>query len=238
MPQTEMTSRQPRRIGILEDDDSLVELYQLVFGAAGHTVLCEQTIDSFIQQLAPFGPEIIILDWMLPDGNAERALRFIRDELGWSVPVVIISAIDEESHIVGALKAGADDYLIKPIRPLEMVARIEALTRRHDASKILRLGPYEILPMERTIKIDQQAIDLTGKEFELATTFFRTPNTLISRQHLLDQVWKTHPDLATRTIDAHVSRLRKKLELDGRHGWAIESIYGYGYRLRPGSSSP
>lgn len=225
--------RKSIRIGILEDDADLIKLYELVFGAAGHSVLCWHTVESFIQSLPAMTVDAIVLDWTLPDGNAKRALLHIRDTLGWSLPVVIVSAIDDEAKIVDALNMGADDYLIKPVRPLEMVARIEALARRHDAAKNFRLGPYEVRPDERTIRIDQRDIELTGKEFELATALLRMPDTLVSRVHLLNEVWNTSADLDTRTIDAHISRLRKKLELDGRHGWIIESVYRYGYRLRP-----
>lgn len=228
--------RKSQRIGILEDDTDLTALYELVFSAAGHSVLCQSTVADFIEALPTMVVDAIILDWTLPDGSAERALRHIRDALGWSLPVVIVSAINEESHIVHALNMGADDYLIKPVRPLEMVARIEALARRHDQSKNFRLGPYEVRPDERTIHIDHRPIELTGKEFELAAALLRMPNTLVSRVHLLNQIWNTSAEVETRTIDAHISRLRKKLVLDGQHGWIIESIYGYGYRLRPAPS--
>jgi DNA-binding response OmpR family regulator len=226
--------RKSLRIAILEDDEILIKYYELVFGAAGHFLVFQRTVADFIQALPALTFDVIILDWSLPDGNAERALRYIRDEAGLSLPVVIVSANDDESHIVSALKMGADDYLIKPVRPLEMIARIDALARQHHTSKSFQLGPYVVLPDERTIRINQSDIGLTGKEFDLALVLLHAPNALVSRAQMLNEVWNTSAELDTRTVDAHISRLRKKLELDGRHGWSIESVYGYGYRLRGG----
>jgi len=150
-------------------------------------------------------------------------------------PNPFATARDEERDIVAALKAGADDYLVKPLRKEELLARISALARRSGGRTTPRaafqVGEFEIDPDRRLIMRDGGPIELTQKDFDLATFLFRNVGNLVSRGHILETVWGRSPELNTRTVDTHVSRLRTKLGLLPENGWRLSAIYQHGYRL-------
>lgn len=221
------------RVGVLEDDEMVARLYQLALEQAGHQCEVFGTIAAFLDALGRKEFDLLLVDWSLPDGTCDEVIKWVRERLGWGIPVMVSSASDDEATIVQALRLGADDYVIKPLRMSEAVARIEAAMRHREvvAREALRVGPYEIDPDERALRLSGRDIELTQKEFDLASHFFQNRGKLITRMHLLDVVWGRTADVDTRTVDAHVSRLRKKLELTGSHGWSIASIYGTGYRL-------
>ena len=135
----------------------------------------------------------------------------------------------------GALRLGADDYVVKPPKGLELLARIEALARRARIGRAvpLKAGRFEVDLARRAVLLDGREIVLTLKEFDLASHLFRNPGTLVTRAQLLEAVWSVGPQLDTRTVDTHASRVRRKLGLDGSRGWMLQSVYGYGYRLVP-----
>jgi DNA-binding response OmpR family regulator len=175
----------------------------------------------------------------VPDLSGEAVLEWIRQKLPQRVPVMFATARDEESEIVEILSLGADDYLVKPLRHGEFVARVEALGRRQAAAAGARgekLGPYAIDTGSRTVKLDGRPVELTPRLFEIARILFEKRETLVSRGYLYEQVWGRALESGTRTVDTHVSRLRRALELDGRHGWRLTSIYQHGYRLEPASA--
>lgn len=170
---------------------------------------------------------------MLPDGLGDQVIRFVRNELASAVPIVVLTMRDDEANIVMALRGGADDYIVKPPRPMELVARIDALARRARAaaSQRLQLGPYRLDLLERSAALEDKPVDLTGKEFDLAVYLFQRVGQLLSRQHLLEAVWGIQADIDTRTVDAHVSRLRRKLRIAPDKGLRLSAVYGFGYRL-------
>lgn len=221
------------RVGVLEDDEMVARLYQIALEQAGHQCEVFGTIADFLDALGRKEFDLLLVDWSLPDGTCDEVIKWVRERLGWGIPVMVSSARDDEGTIVQALRIGADDYVIKPLRMSEVVARIEAAMRHRDVAvrAALRMGPYEIDPDERALRLSGREIELTQKEFDLASYFFQNRGKLVTRMHLLDTVWGRTADVDTRTVDAHVSRLRKKLELSGSHGWAIVSVYGTGYRL-------
>lgn len=220
------------QIGVLEDDPDINRLYQTSLPMAGYSASYHASIADFMKALETEKFDLLVLDWNLPDGNAGSILQKVREKLGWTVPVVIVSAEDDERTVIEALSMGADDYLVKPVRMLEMLARIGAHIRRHGARQnIERFGSYEFRTDEREARVDGKAVKLTQKEFDLALLLFRNADKLVSRVNLLNRVWGIEAEISTRTIDAHVSHVRSKLELDGRHGWKVESVYSYGYRL-------
>ncbi len=221
------------KVGVLEDDETLARLYQAVLAKVGHECACYGTIAGFLAALRTEKFDILMLDWTLPDGNSGTVIKQIREKLGWLVPVLVVTGRGSESDIIGTLGLGADDYVIKPPRMFELVARIEALARRSNplSKDVLRLGPYTIDPRAREIRIDGEPVELTQKEFELASHLFQNRGKLLSRMHLLKTVWGQTAEIDTRTVDAHVSRLRRKLDLTADHGWEVTSVYGHGYRL-------
>lgn len=228
------------RIGILEDDHDQVEIYKLLLSSAQHQCEFSGTIAAFLEVLKHENYDLIIVDWMLPDGTAEGAIQWIRENLGWEIPVICITARSSESDIVSVLQLGADDYFVKSDQHFELLARIGALARRSKKvlSDNLLFGPYEIHLDSREISVAGNKVELTPKDFELAVYLFKNPNRLMSREHLLDKIWGIQADIDTRTVDTHISRLRRKLDIFPKNDCEIVTVYGYGYRLQHSETSP
>ena len=220
-------------IAILEDDEDQRELLTLWLEGVSHTSRGFGTRASCIEGLKIERFDLLLLDWMLPDGNGADVLQWVRQNLGWDMPIVVITAQDDDEHVVTALRAGADDYVVKPPKPREFLARLAAVTRRAKPSglTVFRIGAYEADMQRHTLSIDNQPVVMTQKEFDLSVYLFQNPGKLLSRDHLLNKVWGINADVDTRTVDTHISRLRKKLLLDGSKGWKLVPIYGYGYRF-------
>lgn len=226
------------RIAILEDDDALVELYKIWFSMARHECAFYRTVAEFLTALRTERFELLLIDMTLPDGSGDDVLKWVREKLGWDLPVIFVTSHDTETEVVNTLRLGADDYVIKPPKYLELIARIEGLARRKKVTiqPNLRFGDYEIDQGNRVIKLFDAPIELTQKEYELACYLFQNAGRLLSRNHLLDVIWGQHAEIDTRTVDTHMSRLRKKLQLYSENGWEIIPVYGYGYRVEQACS--
>lgn len=225
-------------IGILEDDSAQQELYKLWFATAQHSCKAYDGARSFIEGIKRERFDLLLIDWMLPESSGAEVLRWVRENLGWTIPVIFITARDSEVDIVTALREGADDYIVKPPKYLELIARIESLSRRAKAAPVLRLGDYEINQDMRSISVQGSAVEMTQKEFELACYMFQNPGKLLSRVHLLEKLWGLNADVDTRTVDTHVSRIRRKLGIAPARGWQIVPVYGYGYRMERVETAP
>lgn len=222
------------RVAVLEDDPDQLALERRWLEAAGHACHGFARSADFMKTIGRESFDVIVLDWMVPDLSGEVVLQWIRKTLPDRVPVMFATARDEETQIVEILRLGADDYLVKPLRHAEFVARVEALDRRFAAragEKSLRVGPYRIEAATRTVSLKGRPVEMTPHMFEIARILFEKREALVSRGHLYEQVWGRPLESATRTVDTHVSRVRRALELDGRHGWRLSSIYQHGYRL-------
>ena len=219
------------RIGILEDDLAQQELYQLWLGSAQHSCKCYGTAKAFLEALAHEQFDLLLLDWNLPDSSGQLALTWIRENIGWSLPVIFVTARNAEIDIVNALRSGADDYLVKPAKCMELLARIESLGRRIKPPTIIQIGVYEINQDLRQIRLHGKEVELTQKEFELAGYLFQHHGKLLSRVHLLEKLWGLNANVDTRTVDTHISRIRRKLQIAPENGWQIIPVYGYGYRI-------
>ncbi|WP_447555514.1 response regulator transcription factor [Vreelandella sp. EE22] len=221
-------------IGVLEDDLDQQAFIEQCLSAAGHRVsLFSRT--SELRRSARRSFDFLIIDWRLPDGCGLDVVGHLRLHDGWKGPILFITASQHEDSVVQALEQGADDFLAKPLRPRELIARINALRRRSGG----RAAPppcvisdiYSLDSDARRIYMNASPADLTEREFRLATLLFSRPGEILTRPHLLELVWGQKGDLSTRTVDTHISRLRRKLELDGRHGLRLKSVYQAGYRL-------
>ena len=223
------------RIALLEDDPAQSDLVRLWLSGAGHICHAFDRSREFMRVLAHDSFDLLVLDWELPDVNGDEVLAWLRANGHESVPVLFTTARNEERDIVAALKAGADDYLVKPLRKDELLARIGALGRRGSSRTSPRagfeVGEFEIDPDRRLIVRNGQPIELTQKDFDLAAFLFRNVGNLVSRGHILETVWGRSPELNTRTVDTHISRLRTKLGLVPEKGWRLSAIYQHGYRL-------
>jgi len=218
-------------IGILEDDLQQQDLYKLWLASARHTCACCVSVKDFIATLQQESFDLLLLDWMLPESSGEVALKWVREHLGWDIPVIFVTARDQETDLVAALQSGADDYLVKPPRHMELLARIEALTRRIKAPQALKFGAYEADPQSFSFLVKDAPVKLTHREYELASYLFQHPDKLLSRVHLLEQIWGINAAVDTRTVDTHISRIRKKLAIGPDNGWQIVPVHGWGYRI-------
>jgi DNA-binding response OmpR family regulator len=222
-------------VGLVEDDPDQAALYATWIGEAGYAVRRFGTANEFRRRLGAESVDVLVLDWMLPDTPGVELLDWLRHSAQRQLPVIFLTARASESDIVQGLRAGADDYLVKPPRKTELLARIEVLLRRTGVvgteTVVRGVEPYLIDIPRRRASIDGREVPLTDREFELAAFLFRRHDRIVSRDTLLRQVWNLGEAVATRTVDTHVSRLRKKLELDGQHGWRLSAVYQHGYRL-------
>ena len=220
-------------IAILEDDPDQLALFELWVGSGQHSSRGFALSADFIEGVKKERFDLLMIDWMLPDGTGAEVLQWIRQNLGWDVPVVVVTAREDEATVVTALKTGADDYIVKPPKPMELLARLENVVRRAKPGglPVLRLGAFEVDVQRHSLSLDGAPIALTQKEFDLSVYLFQNPGKLLSRDHLLNKIWGLNTEVDTRTVDTHISRLRKKLTLDGSRGWKLTPIYGYGYRF-------
>lgn len=223
------------RIALLEDDLAQAELLYSWFVAAHHRCYRFANAASFLRSLGRESFDLVVIDWGLPDIPGDQVLAQLRGGSHWQMPVLFITSRDREEDIVHALASGADDYMVKPVKRAETLARIAALARRgapnqaEDAS--MTLGDYRIDAKRRAIFRSDTAFDLTQKEYELALFLFRNVGRLLSRGYILERVWGRRADINTRTVDTHVSRIRNKLQLTPENGWRLTAVYQHGYRL-------
>jgi len=224
------------RVAILEDDPDQSELIKLWLTHAEHTVDRYADAASFLRAVKHDSYDLYLLDWVLPDVSGIEVLKKLRSEMSDYTPTLIVTAKDEEQSIVRGLETGADDYLVKPVRQAELVARVAAILRRASGGKTEQEGldasPYEINTTSKSVKLDGEKIKLTNREFELALFFFRNAGKMMSRNHMLESIWGIeNKSVSTRTVDTHVSRLRKKLNLCEENGWKLSAVYQHGYRI-------
>lgn len=223
------------RIALLEDDPSQADLVRIWLVGADHSVHVYSRSRDMIRELPRESFDLFILDWEVPDMPGIDVLAWIRRSLNDPIPVLFTTAREAEEDIVAALSAGADDYIVKPLRKQELLARVEALGRRGRpkarGQEKLEVGDIVIDVSRREVTRRGTPVELTQKDFDLAVFLFRKLGQLVSRGHILETVWGRSADLNTRTVDTHVSRLRSKLGLTPEHGWRLSAIYQHGYRL-------
>jgi two-component system response regulator RegX3 len=222
-------------IGLVEDDADQARLYTTWLEESGYRVLWFGTAGDFRRKPGAASVDAVLLDWGLPDAEGPEVVDWLRHSAHAGLPVVFLTARVTEADVVAGLRAGADDYVAKPPRRAELLARLGAVLRRTGAANadpVLRdVPPWEIDTRERRVLLAGEEIELTDREFDLAAYLFRRPGRIVSRDALLSQVWNLGSGVATRTVDTHVSRLRRKLALDGEHGWRLTAVYQHGYRL-------
>jgi DNA-binding response OmpR family regulator len=222
-------------IGVLEDDADQAAIVEGWLDEAGYAVRIFRSAAEFRRRQGVETVDLLLLDWMLPDASGIDVVGWIRASANAALPVIFVTARDSEEDLVSALASGGDDYVAKPAKEREVLARVEALLRRHGSGSAhggeIELPPYRVDPERRRISVDGREVDLTEREFDLASFLFRRQGRIVGRDALLENVWNLSAAVSTRTVDTHVSRLRKKLDLNGAHGWRLAAIYQHGYRL-------
>ena len=222
------------RIALLEDELEQALHIQTILSERGHQCDHFPSGQAFLSAVLHRSYDLLILDWQIPDTTGIEVLEHVRSQLNWQIPVVFLTQRDSEADIVRALDAGADDYLCKPAREAELVARINALARRtnpDNEKELLSYGPFQINTQLRTIELRGDPLTLTDKDFDLSLFLFQNQGRLLTRDMLLERVWGMANDINTRTVDTHMSRLRRRLGLNPENGFRIKTIYQRGYRL-------
>jgi DNA-binding response OmpR family regulator len=221
------------RVAIVEDDLAQAEEFRQWLKLAGHR--CHHFPDgaALIRAFDQVGFDALLLDWSLP--STLDLLRRIRGSDRASLPVLLVSGRSREDDVVNALRQGADDYLVKPVRRLELLARLEAIARRGrhrvEISAAIEAGTLRVDCATRRVWRNGLPVETTAKDFELSVLFLRNIGRLLSRGYLLDTVWGPNAHGLSRTLDTHISRLRKKLGLTPEYGWRLMPVYTRGYRL-------
>jgi two-component system phosphate regulon response regulator PhoB len=220
------------RILVVEDEPAIVELISYSVRGAGWLAVPVSTVADAWEELQKRMPQLILLDWMLPDQTGLRLLARIRADRQFNgLPVIMLTAKSMEEDKIAGLDSGADDYVTKPFSPRELNARINALLRRkapEHGRDTISAGPVTLDPGSFVVTLDGEKIDIGHAEFKLLKFFMAHPGRVFSRSQLLDKVWGDHVEIEERTVDVHVLRLRKVL----RHAdYLLKTVRSVGYML-------
>lgn len=223
------------RILVVEDEEITQRLLVASLENAGYKVFCAGSIQAGEELLGKVSPDLLIVDWMLPDSSGVALLRRLRgDAARRTIPALMLTSRSDESDLVAGLEAGADDYMFKPFSPRELLARIHALLRRRTpelTDDLIDIDGLQIDPTLRRITIDGQRIDLSNIECRMLHFFATHPGRVFSRDQILDKLWGNQVFVQDRTVDAHIRGLRHALRPSG-HDVLIETVRGSGYCFR------
>lgn len=226
------------RIAILDDDVDQLELTKSTLEDIGHKCLTYTVGGTLLRALRQETFDLLVLDWHLPDISGPEVVRWARSNLDDPLPIVFLTNRGEESDVVEGLSCGADDFMVKPMRPGELVARVQALLRRayaEPASGEQRWGPYTFQSAGRRVEYQGTPVTMTQREFDIALFMFRNMGRLLSRRYMLEHLWaNSNPagtELMSRSLDTHISRVRNLLNLRPENGFRLSAVYGQGYRL-------
>lgn len=223
------------KIGILDDEPVLASHVENILTAAGHSCQVFQSGRRLINVLHHETFDLLLLDWNVPDVSGISVIAWLRENLEKAPAVLLLTSRSAEEDVVQALRMGADDYILKPVSAPVLLARVEAVLRRAypepPAAAIEQHGDYIFDIAAGTVTHAGRLIQMTAKEFLLALMLFRNEHRALSRSYIFEAIWGRNPDLPTRTLDAHVSKVRTKLNLRPENGYKLVTIYAYGYRL-------
>ncbi|MFY7865588.1 response regulator transcription factor [Roseateles sp.] len=231
-------------IALLEDEPDLAAEVRALLEREGHSVITFRSGNHIIRALAHDPFDLLVLDWNVPGPNGLDVLIHTRQQLQLRVPVIFLTSNLAEEQIVQALNAGADDYCGKPLRAPEFTARLRAVERRLGPSIApaspggeTEGGGYRFNVAERRVDMGEESVTLGEKEFELARLLFQNIDRPIARSRIMAHVWGREEDELSRTLDVHVSWLRRKLKLGAGGEWRLLVVRGYGYRLVKGEET-
>ena len=222
------------RVAVLDDDQIQLDLARQTLEGTGHDFYGFADGKTLLRALRRESFDMLILDWELPDISGLEVMRWARANGEESMPILFVTNRHAESDVIEGLSAGADDFMVKPIRAGELMARVSALLRRaypHKRGSEFVVDRYRFDPATARIHVGEQTIVLKQKEFDLAVFLFRNIGRLLSRKHLLEAVWGIEVEVSSRSLDTHASRLRSKLGLVPENGYRLAAIYSVGYRL-------
>jgi two-component system alkaline phosphatase synthesis response regulator PhoP len=222
-----------KKILVVEDELKIARLVRDYLHQAGFAVVEASDGRSALSLARSERPDMIVLDLGLPEMDGLDVTRRLRAES--AVPIIMLTARSEESDRIVGLELGADDYIVKPFSPKELVARIRAVLRRAEATLggggVVRAGPVEVDLPKRRVTVGDEEVELTATEFDLLITLARHPGRIYTRAQLLDAIHGVSFDSYERSVDAHIKNLRRKLEDDPRRPRLILTVYGVGYKF-------
>ncbi len=218
------------RVLVVDDDPALSEMLGIVLRGEGFEPSFVADGDAALRAFHDTKPDLVLLDLMLPGKDGIDVCREIRAESG--VPIVMLTAKGDTVDVVLGLESGADDYIVKPFKPKEVVARVRARLRRTDepTPEVLRIADLTIDVAAHEVRRGDERIALTPLEFDLLVALARKPRTVFTRETLLESVWGYRHAADTRLVNVHVQRLRSKVEIDPEHPQVVVTVRGIGYK--------
>jgi len=230
-----------KKILVVEDERSIITLLHYNLQQAGYEVITAMDGEEGLEKALAERPQLIVLDLMLPKLDGIEVCKQLRQNKV-DIPILMLTAKDDEFDKVLGLELGADDYMTKPFSPREVVARVKAILRRTSkiddnsvedltTSQLLTIGPLKILPENFEAYFNEEALELTPKEFELLAYLAKNKGRVLTRDQLLSAVWNYDFAGDTRIVDVHISHLREKIEKDSKRPNFIKTVRGLGYKL-------
>jgi two-component system, OmpR family, response regulator RegX3 len=226
-----------RTVLMVEDEASITEPLQAALQREGFATEVARTAAEATEAAERIGPDLVLLDVMLPDGSGFEVCRELRQRS--RVPIIMLTARGEETDRIVGLELGADDYIVKPFSAREVAARIRAVLRRtgeptgseQETKEPVSVGPLTLDSKKRSASVSGKELDLTRREFELLELLMREAGSVVTRERLIDEVWDTNWFGSTKTLDVHVSSLRRKLGDDSQNPRFIHTVRGVGFRF-------
>jgi two-component system response regulator ResD len=232
------TAHEPGAILVVDDEPTIAEVVARSLQRAGYETRVAGDGPSAVAAALDSRPDLVVLDIMLPGFDGLEVMRRLHEDLEGRVAVILLTAKGEESDRLVGLRRGADDYVVKPFSPAELVARVEAVMRRTsedaEGGEPIRHGELAIDPAAREVLVGGREAELTQREFDLLLFLAMHPGQVFSRDQLMDRVWNFTTYTDTTTVTVHIRRLRAKIESDPARPEWIQTVWGVGYRFKPG----
>jgi len=226
-----------KTILVIEDEPSIAEVVSLYLRRAGFQVQATNNGQVAMDELEQHIPDLVILDLMLPGIDGYSLTRWLRNRS--DVPIIMLTSRRAEMDRIAGLEMGADDYVVKPFSPQELVSRVRAVLRRggmdrsEEGERPLEFGDLSIHPLSHEVHLRNKTVDLTAKEFDLLMLFAHHPRQVFSRDQLLERVWGISEYIDPGTVTVHVRRLREKIEADPANPQRLLTVWGVGYKFEP-----
>ncbi len=222
------------RVAIADDDPELLEQLSAALEGSNHSFDRYRNGAEMLTALKRETYDVVLIDWNMPGASGLEIVTWASGNLSPPPGMILLTSRAEKDDVVRGLEAGAIDYIVKPESNEVILARIDAAMRKvraREKPRFEQFGRYRLDRLQEVIEADGEPIKLTAKEFKVAELLFDNLNRPLSRNYIFAQVWNGSPDMETRTLDMHISRVRSKLELRPQNGFAIQTVFGFGYRM-------
>jgi two-component system, OmpR family, response regulator ResD len=226
-----------RTVLVVDDEPTITEVVARYLQRAGYRTALAADGAEALAAASEQRPDLVVLDLMLPKMGGLEVMRRLRDHDQPRLPIILLTAKGEETDRITGLQLGADDYVVKPFSPAELVARIDAVLRRVDLpvgeQATIEIGDLSVDPAARRVLVGGEEAQLTGREFDLLLFFITHPGQVFSRTQLMDAVWQYSFYTDTSTVTVHIRRLRAKIEPNPNEPRHLQTVWGIGYRFQP-----